>query len=633
MVIQHNLIAQNANRQLSVTGTRKSKSTEKLSSGYKVNRAADNAAGLSISEKLRAQIRGLGKASTNAQDGISLIQTAEGALNEVHSILDRMKELSVQASNDTNTETDRNQIQMEINELVSEVNRVASTTQFNTMNLLDGSLAEKKSGSSGSVSPDALSLGNKTYIFELMGVNGKVENVTSTSGVDSNSFTNNEKELATFAKKAAANAVSKLYDNYQSLFNNSATSGVQVGLELGGIDGQNGTLAYAQLGYSTGSGSSTMQYTMKIDTADYNPASFGSMDSNQRANLAATIAHEMTHVAMYDTLTAGMVSGSGRFPSWFIEGMAQTSSGDNGWVSNQLSSSSSDARIAEYMSNGSVRDYGAGYLASMYLGQLASGSDTVSSANIKSGLNKVLGDLSSGKTLNETIAKYTGYSGVIDFENKVFNSADQATKSFVHNLLTARGQYGGGSLLASDLSTRTGTAFAVPQDADTNYKVDIDHRAMKNVFSDGIDMDFGGSGFNGGFAESRGGLKLQVGALSGQAVSVFIEAMNARAIGIEGLSVLSFESAGAANASIEEAIDKVSTQRAKLGAMQNRLEHTIMNLDNTQENLQAAESRIRDTDMAKEMVQYSMANILEQAGQAMLTQANQSAQSVLSLLQ
>ena len=633
MVIQHNLIAQNANRQLSVTGTRKSKSTEKLSSGYKVNRAADNAAGLSISEKLRAQIRGLGKASTNAQDGISLIQTAEGALNEVHSILDRMKELSVQASNDTNTETDRNQIQMEINEMVSEVNRVASTTQFNTMNLLDGSLAEKKSGSSGSVSPDALSLGNKTYIFELMGVNGKVENVTSTSGVDSNSFTNNEKELATFAKKAAANAVSKLYENYPSLFNNSATSGVQVGLDLGGIDGQNGTLAYAQLGYSTGSGSSTMQYTMKIDTADYNPASFGSMDSNQRANLAATIAHEMTHVAMYDTLTAGMVSGSGRFPSWFIEGMAQTSSGDNGWVSNQLSSSSSDARIAEYMSNGSVRDYGAGYLASMYLGQLASGSDTVSSANIKSGLNKVLGDLSSGKTLNETIAKYTGYSGVIDFENKVFNSADQATKSFVHNLLTARGQYGGGSLLASDLSTSTGTAFAVPQDADTNYKVDIDYRAMKNVFSDGIDMDFGGSGFNGGFAESRGGLKLQVGALSGQAVSVFIEAMNARAIGIEGLSVLSFESAGAANASIEEAIDKVSTQRAKLGAMQNRLEHTIMNLDNTQENLQAAESRIRDTDMAKEMVQYSMANILEQAGQAMLTQANQSAQSVLSLLQ
>ena len=633
MVIQHNLIAQNANRQLSVTGTRKSKSTEKLSSGYKVNRAADNAAGLSISEKLRAQIRGLGKASTNAQDGISLIQTAEGALNEVHSILDRMKELSVQASNDTNTETDRNQIQMEINEMVSEVNRVASTTQFNTMNLLDGSLAEKKSGSSGSVSPDALSLGNKTYIFELMGVNGKVENVTSTSGVDSNSFTNNEKELATFAKKAAANAVSKLYENYPSLFNNSATSGVQVGLELGGIDGQNGTLAYAQLGYSTGSGSSTMQYTMKIDTADYNPASFGSMDSNQRANLAATIAHEMTHVAMYDTLTAGMVSGSGRFPSWFIEGMAQTSSGDNGWVSNQLSSSSSDARIAEYMSNGSVRDYGAGYLASMYLGQLASGSDTVSSANIKSGLNKVLGDLSSGKTLNETIAKYTGYSGVIDFENKVFNSADQATKSFVHNLLTARGQYGGGSLLASDLSTSTGTAFAVSQDADTNYNVDIDYRAMKNVFSDGIDMDFGGSGFNGGFAESRGGLKLQVGALSGQAVSVFIEAMNARAIGIEGLSVLSFESAGAANASIEEAIDKVSTQRAKLGAMQNRLEHTIMNLDNTQENLQAAESRIRDTDMAKEMVQYSMANILEQAGQAMLTQANQSAQSVLSLLQ
>ena len=143
MVVQHNMSALNANRQLGVTVGTLSKSTEKLSSGYRVNRAADDAAGLSISEKMRSQIKGLNKASSNAQDGISLVQTAEGALNEAHSILQRMNELATQAANDTNTGVDREAIQKEINALGSELNRIASTTQFNTMNLLDGAFTDK----------------------------------------------------------------------------------------------------------------------------------------------------------------------------------------------------------------------------------------------------------------------------------------------------------------------------------------------------------------------------------------------------------------------------------------------------------------------------------------------------------
>ena len=138
MVVQHNMSALNANRQLGGTVGTRSKSTEKLCSGYRVNRAADDAAGLSISEKMRSQIKGLNKASSNAQDGISLVQTAEGALNEAHSILQRMNELATQAANDTNTKVDRGAIQKEIDALGSELNRIASTTQFNTMNLLDG---------------------------------------------------------------------------------------------------------------------------------------------------------------------------------------------------------------------------------------------------------------------------------------------------------------------------------------------------------------------------------------------------------------------------------------------------------------------------------------------------------------
>ena len=141
MVVQHNLQAANTNRQLGITTSAQAKSTEKLSSGYKINRAADDAAGLSISEKMRSQIRGLNKASSNAQDGVSLVQTAEGALNETHSILQRMNELATQAANGTNTSVDRSAIRAELDQLTSEINRIQSTTQFNTMNLLDGTFA------------------------------------------------------------------------------------------------------------------------------------------------------------------------------------------------------------------------------------------------------------------------------------------------------------------------------------------------------------------------------------------------------------------------------------------------------------------------------------------------------------
>ena len=149
MVVQHNLTAMNTNRMLGITTGKQAKSSEKLSSGYKINRAADDAAGLSISEKMRSQIRGLNKASSNAQDGISMIQTAEGALNEVHSILQRMNELATQAANDTNTEDDRKAIQAEIDQLATEIDRVAETTQFNTQNLLDGTKDGVTNGNKG----------------------------------------------------------------------------------------------------------------------------------------------------------------------------------------------------------------------------------------------------------------------------------------------------------------------------------------------------------------------------------------------------------------------------------------------------------------------------------------------------
>ena len=171
MVVQHNMQAANANRMLGITTGAQAKSTEKLSSGYKINRAADDAAGLAISEKMRSQIRGLDRASTNAQDGISVVQTAEGALNEVHSMLQRMNELATQAANDTNTSKDRSQIQLEIDQLTSEINRVRSTTQFNTMNLLSGSF-KNKNLQVGSLSGQSIVLNISNMSASKLGVSG-----------------------------------------------------------------------------------------------------------------------------------------------------------------------------------------------------------------------------------------------------------------------------------------------------------------------------------------------------------------------------------------------------------------------------------------------------------------------------
>ena len=178
MVVQHNMQAANTNRYLNIAVNSQASTTEKLSSGYRINRAADDAAGLSISEKMRETIRGLNKASTNAQDGVSLIQTAEGALNETHSILQRMNELATQAANDTNTTSDRNAIQREINQLSSEIDRIQSTTQFNTMNLLDGKFTGKNL-QVGALSGQSIGISISSMKSSVLGVKGSALSVSS----------------------------------------------------------------------------------------------------------------------------------------------------------------------------------------------------------------------------------------------------------------------------------------------------------------------------------------------------------------------------------------------------------------------------------------------------------------------
>ncbi len=412
MVVQHNVTAMNANRQLGITTGIQAKSSEKLSSGYKINRAADDAAGLSISEKMRKQIRGLTQASANAQDGISAVQTAEGALTEVHDMLQRMNELAVKAANGTNSKDDRDYIQAEVDQLVVEIDRVATTTKFNETYLLKGTNADS-------------TVGKLTFKDASKGVLNQNTDQFDSDGI---------KKL-TDVDKATVDAVDT-----------------------------EGEKASAYNKYSLTVNGKTYIYADYVQGKD-------------------------------DDKTVDDI----------LEGLKATNT--------KAFSSLSEMETAI------KRDFG--------------------------------GDLKAVE---------------LDVANDKLSTK-----------LTA----------FSDLNKATDLSLHVGADSTKDNKITLS-----------------------------------------------IEMMSARGLGVNGIKVYGddFDNATASIDTIKAAIQKVSEQRSSLGAVQNRLEHTINNLDNVVENTTSAESAIRDTDMAKQMVTYSNNNILAQAGQAMLAQANQSNQGVLGLL-
>ena len=464
MVVQHNLTAMNSNRMLGLTTASQAKSTEKLSSGYKINRAADDAAGLSISEKMRKQIRGLTQASSNAQDGISAVQTAEGALNEVQDMLQRMNELAVKAANGTNSETDRTYIQNEIDQLTTEIDRVSETTKFNETYLLKGDRSSSA----------------YTFKYESQATKTAAGNLYQEDGTAITSAD----DLKTYLD---ANPNAKVYKTQGSW---SAPT----------------TDTWAEVG-----GNRT-----KL-TAD-NISTYLNPDKTAKAG-----------VTFHDASAAG----------------------------NPIAAA--DVTTTYTAPTEAVKDTDYTYNSKQYYD--ADG-------------NKI-----PANALNGYFKTSDGATVTVD--------ADSTKKAY----------------------DKDGNAIT-PAEADV--KVD---KTLKGVLS----------------------LTLHVGAdaTDNNQISVKIDSMSAASLGVDGIKVDGADDTNALNAvdTIKEAIQKVSTQRSALGAAQNRLEHTINNLDNVVENTTSAESQIRDTDMATEMVKYSNNNILAQAGQAMLAQSNQSNQGVLSLLQ
>nr|WP_170008230.1 flagellin [Bacillus fonticola] len=455
MRINSNIAALNTYRQLNTAQTNQSKSMEKLSSGLRINKAGDDAAGLAISEKMRGQIRGLDQASRNAQDGISMVQTAEGALSETQSILQRMRELSVQASNDTNTADDRNEIQKEIGQLNSEIDRISGTTEFNTQKLLNGSLGASATSSNSSnvavVSSTGLKVGNYTVTVDT---------------------------AATKATTAASSA------------------------------------AYAD------------------DTAV--ATAFGANDKDVAIN---GVQLDTTGVTTKTALTTLINSKSGE------TGFTAAFDGDDKLVF-------------------TATEFGSGKTFAI----------TGANASTING-----GALTDGKDAVATIA------------------GPDDTK-----VVTGTGQklvYG----------TAEFTATATSDDSS----------ATINVASSGVSF--------------------QIGANKDQTMLVDINQMDTTTLGndinkIKDINVLTTAGAETAIKTVDDAIKQVSSERSKLGAFQNRLDHTINNLNTSSENLTAAESRIRDVDMAKEMMNQTKNSILAQAAQAMLAQSNQLPQGVLQLL-
>lgn len=682
MVIQHNLTAMNSNLRLSITNGELEKKSRKLSSGYRIAIAADDAAGLSISEKMRRKIRGLDMAAANAQDGISLVQTAEGALNEVHSMLQRMSELAVKAANETNSDVDREYIQTEIKQLKTEIDRVASTTKFNEKNLLDGGLSD----------PDG-SLWNVTYATtedveggqlvrsgkgflkalngEKAGENVSLEDVREASGlsiiyeemetdyaatqVPGGEATvggyNNLKQI--LEQEIVPQAVKAILDTYPDTFGYLNNSSVGIGLKLMS-NPSSGNLASVTMGYTYYNNGELMtenvSYKLTINMAYLKMDAGGNLQADSRRVLETTVVHEMMHALMYETLTNGMIGANNgfldrrsAFPSWFKEGMAQASAGgcsnDNDWVNGALkiNSSTSEAGIASIIKSGAnnlksgsmASKYGTGYLASMYLGYLVNGKTAVEPADVASGLDTLMNEIKNGKSLDEVIKEKTSYNGLKDFENRF---GDAESSKFVKELVARTGNYGNGGLVTGDY---TNNDLLPDASYNTNlFELNTNYTSVINRYDPStIKFADGGSGFTGGGFPVKGkGLNLHIGSEAGEIMTIHIAAMNTDVLGVWDVDVSTAESADMAITSIKSAIEIVSKQRSDLGAYQNRLEHTIANLKNASENTQGAESLIRDTDMAKEMVGYSQNQILMQVGQSVLAQANQSNQGILSLL-
>ena len=599
MRIQHNITAMNSYRNFSTNSSSLAKNLEKLSSGYKINRAGDDAAGLAISEKMRAQITGIEGATKNSKDGISLIQTAEGALTEVHDMLNRMTTLAEQSANGTyQDELDREQLQKEVESLKSEIDRIADSTNYNGLKLLDGSLGGASEAKASTLDGARM----KQHVIDAT----KAE-TTATLG-----------ELTVSASAKAEDTEGAKYSLSVGL---SDGTSVKVGLTVkkegsaynlvGEGDKVYGTLADSNVASATTAGTALREAFIKAAK----DSSLGEMfemtgDGNGAAN----------QTIKFETKDAG------------ADGVTVTSADikiDLSGVKDADKGITAAAASGVAITDG--KDKAMGFDATNLMAYNAKAKDGAGNANkavfevngVKFAIGEYDQDLSNlGEDVNyisikKADASQTAADSGFDM-HQVNETTGEETKTFYVDL-------DGAKQIAHEISQKAGVNVTFET---TTAAINVD---------DGDSLAAGAKLFRVGDqpATEGKGLSLQIGDTSDSynKLTVSVEDMHAAAIGVGDVDISTQEGASAALNKIKAAINMVSDTRGTLGALQNRLDHTINNLGVQRENIQNAESLIRDTDVAEEMMTYTKNNILNQSAQAMLAQANQLPQGVLQLLQ
>ncbi len=681
MVVRTNTMALNAYRQLGMNNSAVSKSLEKLSSGFRINRAGDDAAGLAISEKMKAQIKGLETASANAQDGISLIQTAEGNLNEVHDMLNRMVELAGKSANGTYTSQERKALQDEVDSLLSEIDRISQSANFNGTKLLNGTMGLNNEGIGIGASSEYVAAGEKSMTVDPLHASASGSEVKPSFTVDFKDFKYDVTDAAADGTKENVKVNLSVGGKAIKIWNGTDDFTADILGDEATADGDGASMTAAHLAAKL-----TDAGTVEIDGYAYK-AEAGT----------GTAAVKFTFVGKADkTVTTGGAGVTGvsttdtKVPAdpWTPKGdltVTASAVGGTGAATNRF-----DCTVYD------IKDAAAG------ADPVRAGAKTTLTADmIKAGNSLKIGDtvftFAEGK--DDATANTNGANATINVDSSL--SAEEQMKMVTRQLstMTASIKDATGTARTFNIGRSDAAGFAgieIEEDATAAanlgkftadqlkaaFKVttqeamasteitfkDNDKLATKEtILVDGKEIEFekgkdtaetmanlqaklgdytvtvNGNKMTIAAKTSAGtapkiagaGLTLQIGdtADSYNKMNVKVADMSTKGLGINGLSIMNEVSASEAIDTIKNAINDVSTARAGMGALQNRLEHTINNLDVAVENLSAANSRIRDTDMAKEMMNYTKMNVLVQSAQAMLAQANQQPQSVLQLLQ
>ncbi len=666
MRIYHNVPALNAWRNMGVNQSQLSKSLERLSSGLRINRAADDAAGLTISEKMRGQISGLTMAAKNAQDGISLIQTAEGALNETHSILQRMRELSVEAANDTLTSQDRQEIQKEIDQLIDEIDRIGNTTEFNTKKLLNGSVAQTLTDDSSYFDAVEATSDTKDGVYDIsftqVARRAVLDDSHGFQGITATTTIKINGESITLKGGDTLDVVISKINVATDKTNVVASRGGQGGLVLRSTE-------YGSKNSVTIQGDATVLYNLGLagtETKTVTTLSDAGLDTVGSINRSA---------AQGDGLT-----------------MTQTTQGDD---AQGLKVEMNVTELAASLSISDPTPGTAGAARKYYLNGLEVGASTISDASLASNIASAANALGLNFSTNggafiftskdtglEVQVSYVVTSGASIVSQSVdMGDIQGVTHTFTGATVSASISAGSGTVASMVINgavvTGTAGASAADQASVIAGKINADAskygvvaRASGSVLvlrsldaGEGaqikISSQLGTKFLEGtytGTEDTEGPtghvtvnndstLKFHIGANKDQTMQMGINDMRSDAIGtnvsgnrFENVKDLKYDGVTTREAAedaielIDKAIQQVSSERAKLGAYQNRLEHTIANLNVASENMTASESRIRDVDMAREMMKFTKYQILNQSSTAMLAQANTLPQGVLTLL-